>query len=142
MKESKFFDTNILCYAYSTAEPKKRGVCKSLVERVFNREFKGVVSNQVLGEFFSASTSKLLMPVEDVKTVVKYLIASDKWQKVNYTYRTIENAISLSEQHKMPFWDTLIAQTMIENGITEIFTENEKDFGGIPGIKVTNPFVR
>lgn len=32
------------------------------------------------------------------------------------------------------------AQTMKENGITEIITENEADFHNIPGIKITNPF--
>lgn len=40
---------------------------------------------------------------------------------------------------KVDFWDALIAETMKENGIVKIYTENEQDFMKIPGIKVVNP---
>lgn len=140
MRDIRFFDTSILCYAYSTQDPDKRKVCERLVEKVFNGELNGAISNQVLGEFFNASVNKLLMPIDEVKVVVQYLITSDKWQKIDYTHKTIEKVIQRLSEPKAPFWDIVIAQTMKENGITEIITENEKDFNRIPGIKITNPF--
>jgi predicted nucleic acid-binding protein len=35
------------------------------------------------------------------------------------------------EKYKMSFWDSLIAATMIENGILNIYTENSKDFNNM-----------
>jgi len=140
MKDTKFFDTNILCYAYGTQDPAKRRICKGLVERVFDGELDGVVSGQVLGEFFSAATGKWLMPVEEVRTVIRYIIASERWQKIDYTHKTVETVLQRLDASRAPFWDAMIAQTMKENGIQEIITENELDFARISGIKITNPF--
>lgn len=140
MKDKLFFDTNIICYAFDLAEPVKRKTCKKLVERVFNGEISGVVSNQVLGEAFIAAVTKIKMPVDKAAIMVKSLIASDKWDKINYNYITIKHAVDNFEKSNAPFWDLLIAETMKENRITEIITENEKDFSKIPEIKVTNPF--
>ena len=43
------------------------------------------------------------------------------------------------EKHKMSFWNSLITATMIENGIFNIYTENDKDFK-MPSLNVINPF--
>jgi len=40
---------------------------------------------------------------------------------------------------KVSIWDSLIAETALENGIVKIYTENLKDFKKIPGLKVVNP---
>ncbi len=140
MKEARFFDTNILLYAYSTAEPEKQMACAPLVRKVFEGEMAGVISNQVLGEFFNAAVSKHIMPANEVAVVIKALIYSAKWQKVNYTHRTVEGALQHTDGDGTRFWDLLIAQTMKENGIKEILTEDRKGFAGIEGIRITNPF--
>ena len=134
-----FFDTNILYYTFDETEPEKRKISEKLIEKVFNQEIVGVISNQILGELFNSSP-KLEIPLDKIKIFVKYLINSEKWYKINYTQYTIEHAMNNFEKSKAPFWDLLIGETMKENGIIEIVTENEKDFESIPGIKVTNPF--
>ena len=37
-------------------------------------------------------------------------------------------------------FDVFLSATMLDNGITHIITVNEKDFTGIKGISVYNPF--
>lgn len=140
MGDRIFFDTNIICYAFDLAEPAKRKVCERLLYKVFTGEISGVVSNQVLGEVFSASVTKMRMPADKVAVVVKALILSEKWEKIDYTTRTVDRALDGYGSAGSHFWDLLIAETMKENGVARIITENEKDFGGIPGIRVTNPF--
>ncbi len=49
-------------------------------------------------------------------------------------------AIDLVSEHEIHLWDAMIAACMKENDLTEIVTENKKDFGKIPDIKVTVPF--
>lgn len=140
MRDKLFFDTNIICYAFDLAEPAKRKVCKKLMEKVFSGEILGVVSNQVLGEVFNAAVTKIHMPEDKASIIVKSLIASDKWEKVACNHITVNRTINDFIEYNAPFWDLLIAETMKENGITEIVTENERDFSKIPGIRLTNPF--
>ena len=72
--------------------------------------------------------------------IIRKYVMSDKWKKVDYTNLTTLKAALSSSYFNTPFWDTLIAETMRENGMIEILTENEKDFKAIPGIKAVNPF--
>ena len=51
-------------------------------------------------------------------------------------------AIELVKLYRAPFWDALIAATMLEHGIDTIVTENERDFKKIPGITIINLFQR
>jgi predicted nucleic acid-binding protein len=140
MKDKLFFDTNILCYAFDLNEGAKRETCEKLIKKVLNGEIIGVVSNQILGETFNAAIKKLKISPEKARIMVQGIITSDKWEKVNYNYETINRATEKFEQLRIPFWDLVIAETLKENGLTEIITENEKDFEKFPGIKVNNPF--
>lgn len=140
MKDRLLFDTNIICYAYDTNEPVKRKVCESLLEKVFVGDITGVVSNQILGEIFSASVTKLGVPPDEAELMVQSIIISERWEKLIYDQNTIRHAAANFRKFKAPFWDLVISETMKENDIEFIITENEKDFGKIPGIKVMNPF--
>ncbi len=140
MNDRVFFDTNIICYAFDLKEPTKREICKKLVKQVMKGESAATVSNQVLGEIFNASIKKLGLTTDKAKIIVQTIIDSEKWHKVDYTHSTVNNAVEKFEQLKIPFWDSVIVETMKENGISEIITENERDFDMIPGIKVRNPF--
>jgi predicted nucleic acid-binding protein len=62
------------------------------------------------------------------------------WKKINYNENIIKKAINVTIEFKAKFWDAVIAETMKENEIVKIYTENEDDFKKIPGIKVINPF--
>lgn len=138
------FDTTILGYAYDESYEKERAVCKELVNKAFHGEIKGVVSNQILGELFNILTNKIEKPVEIEKAeiIINSFIESGNWIKHNYDYNTIKSAIMSVKVNKSPFWDTVIAETMKENGINKIYTENDRDFKKIPGIKVINPLKR
>lgn len=139
MSDEIFYDTNILIYAYDKTQREKRRICKGLVAKVFEGKAIGVVSNQVLGELFEGLIGKLKVHKEDAKSIVYGIIDSVNWRKINYNEETIRKAITIVVEFKAKFWDALIAETMKENGIVKIYTENEKDFKRIPGIKVINP---
>ena len=140
MKDRLFIDTNIICYAYDVRAADKRKACEKILEEALSGKISGVVSNQVLGEAFTAAVTKIGMPADEVATAVKSLIGSENLEKVNYNYNTINRAVSDFEESGVPFWDLVIAETMKENGIKRIITENERDFGRIRGIEAVNPF--
>jgi predicted nucleic acid-binding protein len=57
MSDKRFFDTNILFYAYDTSDPAKQATAEALVRQAA-ADGSGVVSTQVLGEFFHATVTR------------------------------------------------------------------------------------
>ncbi len=140
MSDRVFIDTNVLIYAYTTDEPKKHETCKDIVKKVFTGSMNAAVSNQVIGELSRALLTKFGSPLADVEKVIDELVLYDDLNKVDYTSKTVRRALVNCRTYGIPFWDSVIAETMKENGIYEIITENQKDFDRIPGIKVRHPF--
>ena len=139
----KLFDANIIVYAYDELEVEKRKKCLLLLQPIFEGKDKGYVTNQILGETFIVLTKHMRMPssIEDAKDIIELFISSNNWVKINYDHKTVKKAVGYVEEFKINFWDAVIAATMIENNISSIYTENEKDFKKIPGINVINPFL-
>jgi len=140
MKDRVFFDTNIICYAFDSSEPSKRKVCERLIERVYKEEILGVISNQVLVETYNVLTRKFGISTTTTRDIMKSLTTSKNWYRINYNSNTVNRAIDDLERFQVSFLDLLIAETMKENLINEIITENVKDFEKISGIKAINPF--
>ncbi len=138
---ASLIDTNIIVYAYGLSEELKRQKCKKIIESVFSWENTAFVTNQILAEFFSAVTRKIEKPLkeEDAKDIIEGIIESENWIKIDYTHKTVNRAVNTSTILKTTFWDTLIAETMLENSVFEILTENTKDFEKIPKLIVKNP---
>jgi len=134
-----FFDTSILIYAYDKSEPEKQAIASQLVKAIFDREMSGYVSNQILSELYFVLTEKKGMSKEDVENIVLSFLDSDSWIKVNYDIQTVRATVKTAKTLAVIFWDILIGETMKENGILKIYTEDEKHFKKIPGIKVVNP---
>lgn len=100
---------------------------------------KGVISNQILVELYNALTRKLGVDPDIARVIGDSFITSENWRKVSYSNMTVKAALEISKAFRAPFLDSLIAETMKENGINQIITENENDFIRIPGIKLKNP---
>lgn len=135
-----FFDTSVLIYAYDKSDPEKEVIAKELVENVFLGDAIGYISSQVLGELYFVLTEKKGVSKENAKTIFLSFAESENWKKLNYSVQTVKTAVNFSKELNVMFWVILIAETMKENGISEIITENEKDFKRASGIKVINPF--
>ncbi len=133
-----FLDTNILVYAVDFSDKEKHGTASAIVARALSGEQEVCVSNQVLSELY-ATLVRLKVPDEKASDFVESL-SDTAVKKADYSFTTVFSAIRLSRDCGAHFWDALIAATMIENGVFEILTENEKDFAKIPGIRARNPF--
>ena len=143
MTDSTFVDTNILAYAFDTSEPAKRRVCKELVEGAFRGAHVCAVSNQVLAELYVVLTQKIAKPLDRARagTIVRGFADSQAWTKLNYDSATVSRAMTTAAGAPNHFWDSLIAETMKEGGLRRIFTENVRDFRGMPWIEAVNPLV-
>lgn len=134
------FDTNILVYSFDKTEKNKRERCKKMVAKIF-KGGTGAVTNQVLAELLTVLTEKIEKPIEKEKaqTIIAGFVDSNNWVKLNYKARTVKKASNTSERHKIPFWDALIVETMLENEVFNIYTEDTKHFSKPSQIKAVNP---
>jgi predicted nucleic acid-binding protein len=138
MRVSALLDSNILVYAFDAAYPDKMRIAQDLITRHITGKKTYAIAVQNLTEFFVNVTSKAIRPPADAREILSDLAA--KLPCCPADPSTVEYAASLAALYKIPFWDALIAAVMLENNILTIYTENEKDFARIPGIKVVNPF--
>ena len=131
-------DTNILVYAYDKDETEKSGKAKGILAKCFLGETDLAISNQNLAEFVYATTRKSKLSFDQAIVNITDIFTSTTFKKISYTAKTVISAIEIAGEFKMPFWDSLLAATMRENGIFNIYTENVKDFK-MPWIKAVNP---
>jgi len=142
MKDEIFLiDTNILVYSYDASEQEKNEICVSLIKKAWMQEITYAIALQNLSEFYVIVTKKIEqpLPAEKAKKIVKDMIDFNSWHVISFNEDTVINAIDISVKFKIHYWDSLLCATMKHNGITGIYTENEKDFKKIPWITVENP---
>lgn len=135
MSLRSFFDTNILVYADDRAAPAKQRRAVELVAE-HRRSKTGVVSLQVLQEYFVTATRKLHVDAEVARRKVELLAEFDVAAP---DVTDILAAIDLHRLHKFSFWDALILRAAKQSGCRVLFSEdmNEREFDGL---RVVNPF--
>ena len=141
MAADLFFDTSVIVYAFDSSEVEKHSIALKLIEKAMN-EGNGVISSQVLLELYNVLTRFVTNPLsrEDAERIIKDFVDAPSWRKLDYGVSTAVGAVETSVRLKTSIWDTLITETMKENNVYTIVSENEKDFKKIKGIRVINPF--
>lgn len=134
-------DTNILVYLFDEDAANKRDISHQLIAGCFKSERRYSLSYQNLAEFSVVVTEKVAdpMPSEDIQRFIHTITSYQGWNLVHYTGTTIIHAHEIKEQHKLHFWDALLAATMLENHIHTIYTE-DAHFRKVPGITMMNPY--
>lgn len=138
MKERSFLDTNILIYTDDASEAEKSELAAELVANAL-RTRKGVISTQVLQEYFSASTRKLKVGIETAKRRTQLFT---RLNVVQITPSDIVAAIDLVQLHRLSFWDALIVHAARQAECAVLLTEDLQNGRVIDGVRISNPFNR
>jgi predicted nucleic acid-binding protein len=134
-----FIDTNILIYAYDATAGQKHTAAANLLIDLW-RSRLGLVSTQVLQEFFVNVVRKIPKPIDNriAQEIVKDLL---KWQVVVVTGDSILDAIDLSSRYRYSFWDAMIIESAIRGNARILMTEDLQNGQEIGGVTITNPFI-
>jgi predicted nucleic acid-binding protein len=136
MSARSFFDTNVLVYADDKAAPAKQRRAIDLVAE-HRRAGTGVVSLQVLQEYFVTVTRKLRVDPQIARRKVELLAEFDV---ASPEVADILAAIDLHRLHGFSFWDALVLRAAKQAGCTVLFSEDLQDARHIDGIHIVNPF--
>lgn len=139
MRGKIFVDTNVLVYAYDRSEAVKQQRAFEVLDRLI-ASGKGVISTQVLSEFFNAVTRKIKMPlaIEDAMVSVENHIRA--WQVLDVTTLVILEAVRGVRDHHLTFWDAQIWATARLNQVPVIFSEDFGPGATLDGVLFVNPF--
>ena len=134
-----FVDTNVLVYAEDRNAGIKHTAARDLVADLW-RSGEGVLSVQVLQEFFVTVTRKMpqpLRPDEALAIVEQYLT----WRVVENTGGLLLGAIRLAASIKVSFWDALILQAASVEHCDRLWTEDLNHGQRIGDLIIINPFL-
>ena len=140
MKDKAFLDTNLFVYSVdsSPSQRRKRGIAKELVIEHLQKA-SGVISIQVLQEFYQISTQKMRIPLS-TETALEYLRHISILETVHPDFDLIVRAIGLHQKHSLSFWDALIVEAARTAGCSYILSEDLQDGFQIGNTTVKNPF--
>ena len=138
MKGANFFDTNILVYAYDNHFPDKQQQAREVIISAV-KNGTGVLSTQVLGEFFTVVTKKINKPlsVRDARDIIKYM---GRMTVQEIDLLIVERALDTLEQYKISYWDSLIIAAAERAQCKRILSEDLNAGQKYHGIEITNPF--
>ncbi len=136
MSVRSFFDTNVLVYADDKASPAKQRRAVELVTE-HRRAKTGVVSTQVLQEYFVAVTRKLQVDARIARRKVELLAEFDV---AAIEVADILAAIDLHRLHGFSLWDALILSAAKQTGCRILLSEDLQALREIDGIRIVNPF--
>ncbi|MFZ0724971.1 MAG: PIN domain-containing protein [Desulfobacterales bacterium] len=130
-----FLDTNIFVYSLDGSDSKKQEKCRLCI-KTLGEEISGVISTQVMQEFFVASTVKLGADPLIVKDILRSL---ERFETVVITPELIRDAIDCAIINRVSFWDSLIVVSAESAECDILWTEDLNDGQVIRGVRVENP---
>jgi predicted nucleic acid-binding protein len=136
MATKTFLDTNVLIYSVDGAFPEKQKTSLELISS-HARNQTGVISTQVLQEFYSAATRKLAIEPLKAKQLVRHFRIFDI---IQVTPAMIESGIDCSILNQLSFWDGLIVEAASAAGCAAMLSEDLTDGQVICGVRICNPF--
>jgi predicted nucleic acid-binding protein len=132
-----FLDTNILVYAEDQSEQVKR---KRAVQLILEHKRKrtGVVSLQVLQEFFTTVTRKFKLDLGIARYKVEF---HSRFIVGEPTVTDILTAIDIHRIHGFSYWDALILRMAKQTGCRVLLTEDLQHGQVFDGVRIVNPFL-
>src|ERR1700691_6035624 len=137
MSDKTFVDTNILIYAHDVDAKAKQETAKRVLRELWS-ERSGVLSMQVLQEFYVNVTRKLAKPL--AKAEARLVVNSYSIWCVETTPAEIAAAFRIEDESRIGFWDALIVASAAKSGTVRILSEDLNAQQMIAGIRLEKPF--
>ena len=140
MSDRFFLDTNIFVYSFDQSVPAKAQRAAILIRDALTTQ-KGVISYQVVQEFFNVALKRFSQPMQ----------AADAAQYLNAVFRPLlvvhssqvlyGEALYLHAQGRLAWYDSLIVSAAIQARCETLFSEDFQHGQRFGGLQIRNPFL-
>ena len=131
-----FLDTNVLVYTDDLDAPEKQRRALDLFAECRRRR-SGVVSMQVLQEYFVTATRKLGVAADVARRKTEIF---GRLHVVTPGVPDVLGAIDLHRLHGLSFWDALVVRAALVSGCSRLFSEDLQPGRRFDGLEIVNPF--
>lgn len=136
-----FLDTNLFVYTFeSPATAKSRTAAKLIREAIQTR--KGVISYQVVQEFFNVAFRRFSLPMTSdearryLETVFRPLLTLHSSESLYIA------AIRLCSEKRIAWYDALIVAAALEAECEVLYTEDLQHGAQFEHVRIRNPFLQ
>jgi predicted nucleic acid-binding protein len=137
MTAKTFVDTNILIYAHDVQAGRKHENARRILRELWSAR-TGVLSTQVLQEFYVNVTRKIARPIP--RQTARAVVDSYVLWCITTTPTELFAAFSIEDETGIGFWDALIVAAARKAGATRILSEDLNHGQVINGVRIENPF--
>lgn len=133
----RFFDTNILVYAASRQDLRKRDIALGLLRHALETNRDGVISLQMLQEFTNVMLKRSLATDEQIEGYYSYFY---RLVGTEVTSDMLREAIRIRREYGIQYHDAVMVAAAKKLGCHEIVTEDLNDGQLYCGMMAVNPF--
>jgi predicted nucleic acid-binding protein len=133
MPGERFFDTNVLIYAFAAGDR-----CSARAESLLAEG--GVIGVQVLNEFTNVARRKLGWDWPQVQAALG-VITELTGPPLPLTADIHTQAVKLARDSSLPFYDALIVAAAADAGCRALLTEDLQHGRKFSGVTIQNPFL-
>jgi predicted nucleic acid-binding protein len=135
-----FLDTNVFVYELEVSEPEKSAKAAELIRSAIKAR-RGVVSYQVVQEFFNVAFKKFAKPLSVIEAEEYFSKTFVPLLAVDSSPRLFREAIRIKSQHRLSWYDALIVAAALEAGCEILYSEDLQSGWKFDGLRVVNPFL-
>ncbi len=136
--EKIFVDSSVLVHAHDLDSGLKRAIAEHVLKQLWQDE-TGVLSTQVLQEFYAALTSGIASPVP--RRAARDLIhAYSVWPVVTLDAADVLAASDFEERYRLSFRDAQIVVAARKSGAALLLSDSLQPYRSITGLELQNPF--
>ena len=136
-----FVDTNVLVYAYDRSEPRKQVRALDVLDRLAMTA-TGVISSQVLSEFFVAVTRKIAAPLSVDEAYDSLANHLRSWRVLDLTGMILLEAARGVRDHRFSLWDAQIWAAARLSQTPVVLSEDFEAGSVVEGVRFVNPFAQ
>src|SRR5690242_3864730 len=135
-----FLDTNIFVYSFDKkATTKARRAGQLIRQAVATR--KGIVSYQVVQEFFSVALRRFAQPMTATEAEQYLAVVFRPLLAIHSSQALYGEALRLSTRLSLSWYDSLIVAAAVEGLCTTLYSEDLQHGQQIGHVRVENPFL-
>jgi len=134
-----FLDTNVLIYSFDSRSKAKQKRASDLVDTALTTH-RGIISYQVVQEFLNATTRKFadVLSLDEARVYLERVLM--RLCEVFPDTRLFSQALSISSDMRISFYDALIVTSAMVGGCRILWTEDLQNGRRIRNLEIRNPF--
>jgi predicted nucleic acid-binding protein len=135
-----FLDTNVFVYVFDPTAPGKAKKASRLVRDAVDTG-KGIVSYQVVQEFFNVAFRRFAQPMS-VAEAEQYLITVFRpLLAIQSSPALYVESLRIAGKHRLAWYDSIIIASALEGDCDTLYSEDFQQGREIESLRIENPFL-